>query len=203
MVSKTRDRLIEVARQLFARNGVENTTMLDIADAAEKGRRTIYTYFRNKREIHQAVIERESEQIVSRERQIQGSGMSAARKLEELLKARFEILRCPTTWRLSEPKTIRNLLDGHRAGKTRRLAAQKELEILSQILREGVANGEFDVAQASSMSVVIVMLMQGIDSPMAHDNLELLGFSKEMAYEKIIGFLVRGLLKNPPPDDTV
>ncbi len=70
MALKTRDKLIEVARQLFAHKGVENTTMLDIANASEKGRRTIYTYFKNKREIHQAVIERESEQIVSRQRQI-------------------------------------------------------------------------------------------------------------------------------------
>ena len=55
MALKTRDKLIEVARQLFAHKGVENTTMLDIANASEKGRRTIYTYFKNKREIHQAV----------------------------------------------------------------------------------------------------------------------------------------------------
>ena len=40
MVSKTRDRLIEVARQLFARKGVENTTMLDIAAASDRGRST-------------------------------------------------------------------------------------------------------------------------------------------------------------------
>ncbi|MGM9760212.1 MAG: TetR family transcriptional regulator, partial [Parabacteroides sp.] len=33
-VSKTRDRLVEVARQLFARSGVENTTMNDIAQAS-------------------------------------------------------------------------------------------------------------------------------------------------------------------------
>ncbi len=41
MVSKTRERLIEVARQLFVRKGVENTTMLDIANASDKGRRTL------------------------------------------------------------------------------------------------------------------------------------------------------------------
>ena len=77
MVSKTRERLIEVARQLFARKGVENTTMLDIANASDKGRRTIYTYFKNKREIHQAVIERESDQAVAREREIQTCGRTA------------------------------------------------------------------------------------------------------------------------------
>jgi AcrR family transcriptional regulator len=56
MVLKTRDKLIEVARQLFATKGEENTTMNDIAVASEKGRRTIYTYFKNKREILNAVV---------------------------------------------------------------------------------------------------------------------------------------------------
>lgn len=46
MAIKTREKLIEVARQLFARKGIENTTMNDIANASEKGRRTIYTYSR-------------------------------------------------------------------------------------------------------------------------------------------------------------
>ena len=49
MVNKTRDKLIEVARQLFVHKGIENTTMNDIANASDKGRRTIYTYFKNKR----------------------------------------------------------------------------------------------------------------------------------------------------------
>ena len=60
-IVKTKDLMIEVARQLFARVGFTNTTMNDIADASKKGRRTLYTYFRNKDEIFQAVIELELE----------------------------------------------------------------------------------------------------------------------------------------------
>ena len=70
MAIKTREKLIEVARQLFARKGIENTTMNDIANASEKGRRTIYTYFKNKREIYNAVVEKESEQLVTRLREV-------------------------------------------------------------------------------------------------------------------------------------
>ena len=40
-VAKTRELMIDVARQLFAKIGVEKTTMNDIADAANKGRRTL------------------------------------------------------------------------------------------------------------------------------------------------------------------
>ena len=43
-VSKTKAKLVDVARQLFAKMGVENTTMNDIALASKKGRRTLYTY---------------------------------------------------------------------------------------------------------------------------------------------------------------
>ena len=44
-ISKTRQKLVDVARQLFAKNGIANTTMNDIAVASGKGRRTLYTYF--------------------------------------------------------------------------------------------------------------------------------------------------------------
>ena len=54
-MSKTREMLIDVARQLFAREGVDNTTMNDIAKASQKGRRTLYTYFKNKHDIYTAI----------------------------------------------------------------------------------------------------------------------------------------------------
>ena len=62
-VSKTRDMLVDVARQLFARMGVDNITMNDIAQASGKGRRTLYTYFKNKNEIYLAVVESELSQL--------------------------------------------------------------------------------------------------------------------------------------------
>ena len=49
-ISKTRQKLVEVARQLFAKKGIANTTMNDIAVASGKGRRTLYTYFSRKDE---------------------------------------------------------------------------------------------------------------------------------------------------------
>ncbi len=193
MVSKTREKLIDVARQLFARKGVENTTMLDIAEASEKGRRTIYTYFKNKREIHQAVIERESEQIVARQRQILASDATAARKLSEFLKARLEIVKCPTERFLSENVSDFLRLDFKRAEKTRRLAAKKEIEILRAILDAGVSSGEFTPTQARRTAVVVVMVLQGYDNPNVAMNLEALGFDREGSEQQVIDFILQGL----------
>ena len=55
-ISKTRQTLVDVARQLFAKNGVANTTMNDIAQASGKGRRTLYTYFNRMEDVYNAVI---------------------------------------------------------------------------------------------------------------------------------------------------
>lgn len=62
-ISKTRHKLVDVARQLFAKNGLENTTMNDIARASGKGRRTLYTYFKSKEDVYYAVIESELERL--------------------------------------------------------------------------------------------------------------------------------------------
>ena len=56
-VQRTRAQLVDVARQLFAKKGVEETTMNDIAVASKKGRRTLYTYFKSKDQIYLAVVE--------------------------------------------------------------------------------------------------------------------------------------------------
>ena len=62
-ISKTRQKLIDVARLLFAKQGFANTTMNDIAVASGKGRRTLYTYFNSKEEIFSTVIESELERL--------------------------------------------------------------------------------------------------------------------------------------------
>lgn len=62
-VLKTRAKLVDVARQLFAKKGVDATTMNDIAVASKKGRRTLYTYFKNKEQIYMAVVKSELEML--------------------------------------------------------------------------------------------------------------------------------------------
>jgi AcrR family transcriptional regulator len=48
--------ILEQARLLFARNGVENTSMQEIAVAADYTRRTVYTYFKSADEIRLLVF---------------------------------------------------------------------------------------------------------------------------------------------------
>ena len=161
MVLKTREKLIEVARQLYAHKGVENTTMNDIAAASDKGRRTIYTYFKNKREIYNAVIERESDNIVEKLREVQVSNLPPEEKLKIGLKKRFEIIAQLST----RQDSIRTLFirDIRRIERIRRLASSKETEILNSILDEGVKTNVFDPDQAKRLPALTSLLFQGTD----------------------------------------
>jgi len=59
MVIQTKKNIIDGASRAFRRHGFVKTSMIDIAKMARKGRRTLYTYFKNKEEIYQAVIDKE------------------------------------------------------------------------------------------------------------------------------------------------
>ena len=84
-ISKTRQILIDVARQMFAKNGLEGTTMNDIAAASGKGRRTLYTYFNRKEDVYSAVIESELERLSDKLDEVAAMKMRPQEKIVELI----------------------------------------------------------------------------------------------------------------------
>lgn len=160
MVLKTRDRLIEVARQLFLMKGIENTTMIDIANASENGRRTVYTYFKSKSDIYNAVIERESDFHVSGLRHIADSQLSPEEKLEKYLKHHFDMIHEDIFSHDSLSAWLR--LDFSRSDKIRQAVYTKEIDILDTILREGVRQGVFDSEASSRLLKVLPSMLQAL-----------------------------------------
>ena len=141
MVVKTREKLIDVARQLFAHKGIENTTMSDIANASDKGRRTIYTYFKSKKEIYNAVIERESEQLVSKLRVMASrSDITPSEKIALFIDLRVDVIIDSIVQYHDGSAMLRSLFmrNVKKIEKIRYLALEKEREILDEIVKEGL-----------------------------------------------------------------
>ena len=92
-VSKTKAKLVDVARQLFAKMGVENTTMNDIALASKKGRRTLYTYFKSKDEIYLAVVESELDILSDMMKRVAEKNISPDEKLLEMIYTRLDAVK--------------------------------------------------------------------------------------------------------------
>ncbi len=191
MVIKTREKLIDAARQLFTRKGIENTTMNDIATASDKGRRTIYTYFKNKLEIYNAVIERESEQQVSLLRDIVELEIEPLEKLEKYLKLRFEIIRNAVVRHDSLLSFFSR--EGKRVDRIRKLASAKESDILSKILEDGVAKRVFNPEQAKLAPVLIDTLLHGVDFLFFRDNPDSIDLDETQTLDFTIKFIINGI----------
>lgn len=162
MVYKTREKLIEVARQLFVHKGVENTTMNDIASASEKGRRTIYTYFKNKKELYDAIIESDSDKMVEDLRAIVKSDLSPVDKLRNFLQLRLDqgITLGSSTF------TIKSLItfDRRRTERIRQLVSDKQSAMFKAIIDEGIDTGVFLPARCNLVLGFLSHVIQAIDT---------------------------------------
>ena len=92
-ISKTRQMMVDVARQLFAQKGFENTTMNDIALASGRGRRTLYTYFKNKEEVYYAVIEGELERLSDKMDEVAARKIRPQEKVIELIYTHLSMIK--------------------------------------------------------------------------------------------------------------
>ena len=194
MVLKTRDKLIEIARQLFAKQGIENTTMNDIASASEKGRRTIYTYFRNKRAIYNAVVKTESDKIVEKLADLVNKPEPVEQKLMDFIFVRFEAIKESVT----RNGTLKAgfFMDLRKVERARRNTTSQEANILKQILTEGVMQGIFHIKYVEQTATVMILSLQGLDVPYIRDSFADLGIEKLKLREYIKDFILYGIKTN-------
>ncbi len=77
----TRDVILEAAFDCFRRQGLDKTTVVDIARAADVSRSTIYEYFRDKAEIVEACAEGASQKFYREMAKAMGKGETLEDKL--------------------------------------------------------------------------------------------------------------------------
>ncbi|MDD5869979.1 MAG: TetR/AcrR family transcriptional regulator [Bacteroidales bacterium] len=190
-MSKTRDKLIDIARQLFAHKGIENTTMNDIAQAAEKGRRTIYTYFKNKKDIYNAVIESESDKVIKKLSEIVNLSITPDQKLMEFIFQRFEAMK-DLVYRNGSLRAG-FFRDVRKVERARKATSPKEIRILETILQEGVDQGMFRIKHVDKTAMVMLLCLQGLDVPYIRDNFQDLGIEKNKLRDYLYDFILYGI----------
>ncbi|MDR2534130.1 MAG: TetR/AcrR family transcriptional regulator [Tannerellaceae bacterium] len=162
-VSKTREMLVDVARQLFARMGVDKTTMNDIAQAARKGRRTIYTYFKSKNEIYHAVIETEMGKLYKTLADASSTQLPADQKLIAFIYARLDAVKA-VVFRNGTLKA-NFFRDICRVEKARKDFDAKEIELIKLILSDGVREGLFRMPDVEMTANVLHFALKGLEVP--------------------------------------
>lgn len=162
-VSKTRAKLVDVARQLFAKKGVDDTTMNDIAVASKKGRRTLYTYFKSKEDIYMAVVESELEMLSDAMEQVAKKDITPDEKILKLIETHLDSIKM-AVYRNGTLRAgfFRNIW---RVEAVRKNFDAKEIKLFKQVLAEGKDKGIFDIDNVDIIADIVHYCIKGIEVP--------------------------------------
>ena len=190
-ISKTRQLLIDVARQLFARMGVRNTTMNDIATASKRGRRTLYTYFKSKDEIYQAVVQEELDHIRRSLEDVLKSDLSPDEKLITFIYTRLDAIKES----VSRNGSLRAdfFRDIWRVQRERKEIDELDIKMILQILQEGVEKKVFSMPDIEVTATILHHAFKGLEVPYIRDAI---GTERETRIENIRNILFNGLRIN-------
>ncbi|MDD3080466.1 MAG: TetR/AcrR family transcriptional regulator [Paludibacter sp.] len=183
--------LIEVARQLFAKNGKKDVTMNDIAEASKKGRRTLYTYFNNKEEIYKAVIDKELEQVLDRLYVVSTEKIEPDVKLTNHIITHLDAIKNV----VSRNGSLRAdfFHDIYEVERTRRKIDVKEISLIKNILQEGIEKRIFKRMDSDLSALIIFYAIKGLEVPYIRQNI-----SEEFEKNKnsIVEFIFQGIKRN-------
>ncbi len=136
--------------------------MNDIATASDRGRRTIYTYFRTKNDIFEAVVSNEADKILADLESAISCASDATGKFRALADFRINIARRDAT---GYEVWYKSLFSSNvkRAQAVREMVTKRLYQMLDDILTEGVRTGEFDAGQARLAPSTLTMMIRGTD----------------------------------------
>ena len=166
-ISKTRQKLIEVARELFATKGIEATTMNDIATQSGRGRRTLYTYFRNKDEIYGAVVESELEYISREMDKVVQAKIAPEKKIVQVVYKHLSLIA--DTVRRNGNINAEFFRDINKVERTRRKFDLEEIFAIRSILKQGIEEGTFQVDNLNLTADIIHFAIKGMEVPYIFD----------------------------------
>lgn len=187
---EVKEAIITVARHIFSRFGFRKTTMDEIAMASRKGKSSIYYYFTSKEEIFQAVVEKEAELL-------NAELINAIAEVEDPR----EKLKVYVMVRM---KTINKLANFYNAIKDEYLSHldfinqirikydKDEIQMVENILEEGVKNNEFQIENTALAAIAIVTALKGMEIPMFWENEE---HNLQKRLDDLINILFYGVIK--------
>jgi AcrR family transcriptional regulator len=159
-----RSLIIEAAQKLFEQKGFEATSVDEIANAAELGKGTIYSYFKSKEEIYIAILEKGMEILKERMNCVVNEPIPATEALIKLYDTFVNFL--------GERKSfIESMLNQSDAPILYRLGSLANglknrspewQELVSRVIERGIKDGEFQSFQVEQMAKIIIALIIGL-----------------------------------------
>jgi AcrR family transcriptional regulator len=187
---EARNKIVEIARNIFSHFGFKKTTMEEIAAASRKGKSSIYYYFNSKEEIFKAVVEKEAEELKA-ELFVKIAGIDdPIEKLKVYILVRMRKLNKLTNFYTALKSDYLTHLDF--IEQIRKSYDQEEVKTITAIISDGIERGKFAVEDPHLSAIAIVTAMKGLEVPLFISK-EQGGF--ETRLNNLVNFLFYGIVK--------
>jgi TetR/AcrR family fatty acid metabolism transcriptional regulator len=154
------DLILQAAEAIFTEKGYHEASMDEIAARVGVAKGTVYLYFPSKQDLVFALFKRELEEFLEVAKQVSSSNASAHEKLEHLLHYVYQGLPGQRTQLLlvlyTSMEVRQDLLT--KKEQVRDLVTQLS-ELITAMLEEGKAAGEFDATIPTSVMLRIFFLL--------------------------------------------
>jgi len=164
MKTDIRDEIVLAAQKRFQRYGFRKTTMDEIANAARKGKSTLYYYFKSKEEVFEAVVEKEALSLRGELETSTAKCDSAKDKLAVYIHTRMEGFK---NWgNFYEALKDEYLSNLGFIEKIRTKYDKNEIDSITRIIHEGMERKEFRSLNAELAAKTILVAMKGLEVPL-------------------------------------
>lgn len=163
--------ILDAAKRVFQKWGLNKTTMEDIAHEAGKGKSTLYYYFKSKDEIFELLVKIELNLIINKGEDFISQLSSSKEKLKKYIAI--------TLNEIKNTVSIYSLVKGEIKGdkefieKLRKYLDDEEELIIKEILKEGLDSKEFNFLEEKDLikaANVIVGVIRGLELYLFLDN---------------------------------
>lgn len=163
--------ILEAAKCVFQKWGLNKTTMEDIAHEAGKGKSTLYYYFKSKDEIFELLVKTELNTIIIKGKTFINQINSSKEKLKKYIATTINGIKSSVS--------IYSLVKGEIKGdkefieKLLKYLDNEEEMIIKEILKGGIISKEFTFLKEKDLSKaanVIVGIIRGLEVYLLFDN---------------------------------
>ncbi len=156
--------LLDAALQLMLEHGPGKVSLDDIGARVGVSRSAVYHYFPSKRALLREAVLREIAAAMSAIEGAVENARGPVERLETLVEARFRYF---LTWRARNAVSLDHFVNLEPlASEARAVIWRSEVDLVTQVLREGRAAGVFRPMDEEFMGEVLVAFMRGLDEYM-------------------------------------
>ena len=157
--------IINVAQGLFAKYGLNKTTVDEIAKEAHMGKSSIYHYFETKEDIFRVVMEQERALYKEKLMKALEAATTPQDKLRSYILTRMEHLKHMANYY----SALRDEYLEHYSfiEEVRKDSLVEEINMIKNILREGVTKKTFSIKKIDLTAMAIITSLKGLEYPWA------------------------------------